>query len=57
MLPRARPTRPSLGKEAYALFFWLVLRTPPYALIVNTLRLYNPIVYVNLLNCRKFSEA
>jgi len=26
MLPPARPTRPSLGKEAIALFYWLVLR-------------------------------
>jgi len=29
MLPRARLARPSLGKEAIALFFWLVLRTAP----------------------------
>jgi len=32
-LPNAtacRPSRPSLGKEADALFFWLVLRTAPY---------------------------
>jgi|GEM_PF-1834733 len=49
MLPRARPTRPSLGKEAIALFFWLVLSTAPYSLIINALRLPNLIVHVYLV--------
>jgi len=33
------PARPPLGKEAIALFFWLVLRTAPYSLIINILKL------------------
>gem|GEM_PF-3937968 len=48
MLPRARPPRPSLGKEAYALLYWLVLRTPPYELKVNILTYSNPIIHVIL---------
>jgi len=47
MLPRARPARPWLGKEA--LFYWLVLRTAPYKLIINTLKPHNPIVHVILI--------
>jgi len=37
MLLPTRPARPSLGKEANALFFWLVLRTAPYELIMSIL--------------------
>jgi len=29
-----KPTRPSLGKEASALFYWLVLRTPLYCCFI-----------------------
>jgi len=36
--------RPSLGKEA--LFYWLVLRTAPYELIINILKFCNPIIHV-----------
>ena len=47
MLPPAiQPARPSLGKEASALFFWLVLRTAPYELIMSILQMYKPIVNV-----------
>jgi len=42
MLPPARLARPSLGKEAIALFYWLVLRTAPYWLIINILKLHKP---------------
>jgi len=31
------PACPSLGKESDALFFWLVLLTPPYNLIMTIL--------------------
>gem|GEM_PF-4950591 len=48
MLPPARLARPSLGKEALALFYWLVLRTMPYLLIIKTLKLHNPIIHVIL---------
>jgi len=34
-----KPARPWLGKEASALFFWLVLRTAPYSLIIIGLTL------------------
>jgi len=47
MLPPTRPARPSLGKEPIALFFWLVLRTAPYHLIINVLNLHSPVVHVN----------
>jgi len=43
------PARPSLGKEPYALFYWLVLRTAPYSLIINVLKLNNPIIHVNTI--------
>ena len=45
-LPRARLARPSLGKEAIALFFWLVLRTAFYSLIIKILTYRNPIIHV-----------
>jgi len=46
MLPRTIPSRPSLGKEAYALFYWLVLRTAPYTLIINLLKFHNPVIII-----------
>jgi|GEM_PF-1531306 len=49
MLPPTYPARPSLGKEANALFFWLVLRTTPYELIFNSLNFYNSIIHVIIL--------
>jgi len=51
-LPNAsarKQSRPSLGKEADTLFYWLVLRTPPYALIMSVLQKYNPIVHIKLV--------
>ena len=50
MLPHTNPTRPSLGKEAIALFYWLVLRTPPYKLIINILTYRNPIIHVKIIS-------
>gem|GEM_PF-3176454 len=41
-----RPTRPSLGKEASALFYWLVLRTAPYKLTMSVLQMCKPIGHV-----------
>jgi len=40
-----KPTRPSLGKEAYALFYWLVLRTAPHVLTTNNLKLNNRVIH------------
>ena len=53
MLPRAIQPAPRWAKKASALFFWLVLRTTPYDLIINILRLNNPVVYVIITKSMK----
>jgi len=46
MLLPAKPVRPSLGKEPYALFFWLVLRTAPHWLKINVLTCRSPSIHI-----------
>ena len=49
-LPNAAPRKanaPLAGQRgSRAFLYWLVLRTAPYELIINFLKLYNPIVHV-----------